>query len=61
MRTEDGYLIHKCLNGEKEAFGFLVDKYKTSVYAFAYSLLWNFHDAEDITQEVFLKAFRKLP
>ena len=60
MRTEDGYLIHKCLNGEPEAFGFLVDKYKTSVYAFAYSQLWNFHDAEDITQEVFLQAFRKL-
>ena len=60
MRTEDGYLIHKCLNGEPEAFGFLVDKYKTSVYAFAYSQLWNFHDAEDITQEAFLQAFRKL-
>jgi len=25
MRTEDGYIIHKCLNGEKEAFGFLVE------------------------------------
>jgi len=61
VRTEDGYLIHKCLNGEKEAFGFLVDKYRTSVYAFAYSLLWNFHDAEDITQEAFLQAFQKLP
>ena len=60
MRTEDGYLIHKCLNGEKEAFGFLVDKYKASVHAFAYSQLWNFHDAEDIAQEVFLQAFRKL-
>ena len=60
MRTEDGYIINKCLNGEKEAFGFLVDKYKSSVYAFAYSKLWNFHDAEDITQEVFIKAFRKL-
>ena len=60
MRTEYGYIINKCLNGEKEAFGFLVDKYKSSVYAFAYSKLWNFHDAEDITQEVFIKAFRKL-
>ena len=60
MRTEDGYIIRKCLEGEKEAFGFLVDKYKLSVYAFAYSKLHNFHDAEDITQEVFIKAFRKL-
>ncbi|MFQ6041881.1 MAG: sigma-70 family RNA polymerase sigma factor, partial [Candidatus Poribacteria bacterium] len=60
MRTEDGYIIHKCLNGEKEAFGFLVDKYKASVYAFAYSKLRNYHDAEDITQEVFIKAYEKL-
>ncbi len=60
MRTEDRYIIHKCLNGEPEAFGFLADKYKTSVYAFAYSKLRNFHDAEDITQEVFIQAYRKL-
>jgi RNA polymerase sigma factor (sigma-70 family) len=60
MRTEDGHIIHKCINGEPEAFGFLVDKYKESIYAFAYTKLGNFHDAEDITQEVFIKAFRKL-
>jgi RNA polymerase sigma factor (sigma-70 family) len=60
MRTEDGYLVEKCLNGEPESFGFLVDKYRGSIFAFAYSKLRNFHDAEDITQEVFLKAFQKL-
>ena len=60
MRTNDGYIIHKCLNGKPEAFGFLVDKYRESVFAFAYSELRNFHDAEDVTQEVFIKAYRKL-
>ena len=60
MRTEDGHIIHKCLNGEREAFGLLVDKYKASIYALAYSKLRNFHDAEDITQEAFIKAYRKL-
>ncbi len=60
MRTEDGYVVNKCLNGEPEAFGFLMDKYKGSVYAFAYSKLRNFHDAEDVTQEVFIKAYQKL-
>ena len=60
MRTEDGYIIRKCLNGNSAAFGFLVDKYKAAVYAFAYSELGNFHDAEDITQEVFVKAYQKL-
>ena len=60
MYTEDGYIIRKCLNGEMAAFGLLVDKYKSSVYALAYTKLRNFHDAEDITQEVFLKAYQKL-
>jgi len=60
MRTEDGHIIFKCLNGDTVAFGLLVDKYKESIYALAYSKLGNFHDAEDVTQEVFIKAYRKL-
>jgi len=60
MRTEDGYFISKCLNGDPAAFGFLVDKYKACVYALAYTRLRNFHDAEDATQDVFLTAYRKL-
>jgi len=60
MRTEDGYIISKCLNGEPEAFGLLVDKYKAGIYAFVYTKLHNFHDAEDVTQEIFIKAFRNV-
>lgn len=60
MRTEDGHIIRKCLNGDSAAFGFLVDKYKASVYAYVYSRLGNFHDAEDLAQEVFIKAYRNL-
>ncbi len=60
MKTEDGYIIYKCLNGDSEAFGFLVDKYRAAVYAFAYTRLYNFHDAEDVAQEVFLKAYKNL-
>jgi len=60
MRTEDGYIVSECLNGDKSAFALLVDKYKAVVFAIAYSKLLNFHDAEDIAQEVFIKAFQKL-
>jgi len=60
MRTEDGYVIQQCLDGKSATFGFLVDKYKKSVYALAYSEVCNFHDAQDITQEVFIKAFQNL-
>jgi RNA polymerase sigma factor (sigma-70 family) len=60
MRTEDGSIIQDCLNEKPEAFGILVDKYKEGIYAFIYAELRNFQDAQDVTQEVFLRAFRDL-
>jgi RNA polymerase sigma factor (sigma-70 family) len=60
MRTDDGYIIQQCLEGKASAFGLLVDKYKRSIYALAYSEVRNFHDAQDITQEVFIKVYRNL-
>jgi len=60
VRTEDGYIIRKCLNGDSEAFGFLVDKYRESVYAFAYSRLRSFDDAEDVAQDALLTAYEKI-
>ena len=60
MRTEDGHIIQQCLDGDHVAFGLLVDKYKRSVYAIAFSRIRNYHDAQDITQEAFIKAFQNL-
>jgi len=60
VRTEDGCIIYRCLNGEPEAFGLLVDKYKAGIYAFVYNKLLNFQDAQDVTQEAFLQAYRDL-
>jgi len=60
MKTPDGYIISKCLDGDSAAFGFLVDKYRSAVYALAYSKLHDFHDAEDVAQEAFIKAYKDL-
>jgi len=60
MRTEDGYLIQQCLDGDHAAYGLLVDKYKRGIYALAFSRVRNFHDAQDITQEAFVKAYQNL-
>jgi len=60
VRTEDGSIIYRCLNGESGVFGLLVDKYKAGIYAYAYTRLLNFQDAQDVTQEVFLQAYRDL-
>ena len=60
MRTDDGSIIHECLNGEPGAFGLLVDKYKAGIYAYVYTRLLHFQDAQDVTQEVVLQAYRDL-
>jgi RNA polymerase sigma factor (sigma-70 family) len=60
MRTDDGHIIFQCLNGDPEAFGILVDKYKEGIYAYTYAKLQNWHDAEDLSQEVFIQAYQKL-
>ena len=60
MALHDAELIHRTLEGDESAFGFLVDKYKGSVHALAYRKLGDFHTAEEITQDTFLKAYQKL-
>ena len=60
MRTDDGHIIFQCLNGDPEAFGILVDKYKEGIYAYTYAKLQNWHDAQDVSQEVFIQAYQKL-
>ena len=60
MAHGDENLIRQCLNGDDGAFGFLVDKYKGAVNALAYRKIGNYHDAEEIAQETFLKAYQKL-
>ena len=59
MRTEDGYIVQRCLDGDSAAFGLLVDKYKAGIYAFTYAKLLNFQDAQDVTQDVFEQAYRR--
>lgn len=43
------------------AFREVVEQHKRPVYALAYDLTGSHHDAEDLSQEVFIKAYRALP
>lgn len=60
MALSEIELIQRTLDGDESAYGFLVDKYKASVHALAYRKLGDFHHAEEITQDTFLKAYQKL-
>lgn len=53
-------LIHQICEGKNDLFCTLIEPYQRTVFSIAYSILNNSADAEEITQEVFLKAFRGL-
>ena len=59
-REEDVQLIRKILSGDEAAFGILVEKYQKSVHALVWRKIGDYHYAEDIVQDAFLQAYKKL-
>lgn len=58
---QDEYeLVRRVQAGEASAFREFVQRYQHEVYGLAYDLCGNHHDAEDLSQEVFIKAHRAL-
>ena len=60
MEKNDIELIHSILLGDEHAFSILVKKYQKSVHALAWRKVGDFHIAEEITQDTFLQAHKKL-
>ena len=60
MRSDDGQLIQRVLSGDDTAFAELVKKYQKPVHALVWRKVGDFHVAEEITQDTFLKAYQKL-
>jgi len=60
MQQSDAQLIHRVLHGDQEAFSPLVKKYQKGVHALAWRKIGDFHIAQEITQDAFLKAYRQL-
>lgn len=56
----DEYLVKQSLQGNRIAFGELITRYQVQVYHFSRRLLGNEVTAQDITQDVFVKAFLAL-
>lgn len=53
-------LVEKSKDGELQAYGELVRIYRERAYGLAFSFSKHHHDAEDISQEAFIKAFEKI-
>ena len=60
METKDFALIQRTLAGDQNAFTTLVTKYQKWVHTLVWRKIGDFHIAEELTQDVFLKVYKKL-
>ena len=60
MVENDVQLIRRILSDDDEAFSILVQKYQKSVHALVWRKVNDFHYAEEITQDTFFQAYKKL-
>lgn len=61
MRTADLELAARCRAGDADAFEELYRQHARRLYSLAVRMIGSAEDAEDLLQEVFLQAHRKLP
>src|SRR5688500_15607021 len=57
---DDGALVSRAISGERDALEQLVQRHQAWVYNVAIRMLAHPHDAEDATQEIFIKALTRL-
>ncbi len=60
MEYNDAELIRRVLQGDQDAFSPLVTKYQKRVHALVWRKIGDFHIAQEVTQDAFLKAYQKL-
>ena len=59
-REEEYALIDRSLEGDTEAFNELVVAFQSRIFSTVYHMVGNYEDANDITQDTFIKAFKAL-
>lgn len=59
--NSDRDIIENVLAGNMEEYALLVSRYEKALYGFLYPIVRNRQTAEDIVQEVFVRAYEKLP
>jgi RNA polymerase sigma-70 factor (ECF subfamily) len=61
QRDDDRQLLSIAKDGDAEAFGILYERYADRVFRYLFAHVDNRLDAEDITEDVFLRVWRSLP
>jgi len=61
MSEETKVLVQRFIEGDHEAYAELVRRYKKKVYSLAYQMMGNHIDADEVTQETFVRVFEKQP
>jgi hypothetical protein len=61
LALDDADLVRRTLRGDRETFADLYDRYARLVRAFCWDATRDLPQAQDLTQEVFLRAFQRLP
>ncbi len=60
IADSDARAVERTLAGDRDAFRALVERHSQSVFRLAYRMTGNRHDAEEVVQEAFLRAYQKL-
>jgi RNA polymerase sigma-70 factor (ECF subfamily) len=58
--TEENQIVERVLQGEREAFAAMVDAYKEAIFNLAFRMTASYQDADDLSQETFIRAYRNL-
>jgi RNA polymerase sigma-70 factor, ECF subfamily len=58
--TDENQIVERVLKGEREAFAALVDAYKGAIFNLAFRMTDSYQDADDLSQETFIRAYRNL-
>ena len=61
LPIDEKELVERFQNGEQEAFNELVIRYQGKIYNLVYKYVSNSETAKDLSQEIFIKAYRALP
>lgn len=59
-RAAEREIVRACQRGDREAFDRLVERYQRDVYRLCYRYVGHHEDANDLAQEVFLRAWRSV-